>query len=128
MQNLQNMNELIKTGARSIYGTNHVLARAWRNLVVDSQVSTEQWSRLTTQWIDSRLHKRSDKDSTSTKGNYTKMLAKKSLTWNGFMTGLSILQYEKMEIHIKLFKKGKSRELELVVDIENVLNENDGLE
>ena len=125
MQEFKNMRNVIHSGVSSIYGTTHVLARLWRTLIFESQVTADQWDRLITDWTAKQANKGSDKDHTSRKGNITKQLAKRTISWNAWMIGLSILKYEKIEINIKVFKKSKVRELNLSVDIENEVSTND---
>ena len=114
---------IIEDGVTSIHDTSHVLTKAWRILIYQSGLTASDWHTLLTVWQTKiAAFGNPNADTVSRKGNVTQTLSKKSITWNSFLRGLSILGYDKLEIDIRLYKRGKVRKLDTIV-VDDLLNE-----
>lgn len=117
------MTNVIEEGLQGIYKSHDALARTWRVLLYETRIQPHQWHQLLDKW---QLRNQSEqyvgksnkptKQKMSWKGNITRRLSKEKISWSCLMTGLSILGYEKMEIDIKLFRRGKTRTMTITVD------------
>lgn len=107
---------VIESGLWGIHEVSDVLARAFRYLIYDSNIKYTQWVTLLQKYLSRVQKEYTVKALTSMKGNIQRQLSGKSLTWKSFLKGLIILEYESMEIDITLHRKGKVKQIRLIVD------------
>ena len=105
------MAKVIEDGLQGIQETSCVLARIWRIILYETGLTGNQWHTQLAKLAASSKTKYTDKDANSFAGNITRKLAKNDITWKALIQGLRILEYERMDIHITLWKRGKKREI-----------------
>ena len=120
------MVKVIDDGLFGIHKSENVLARLWRIILYETNMNGQIWHIQLNKFQD-RLHRESTtKKSASIKGNITRMLADPKISWSAFMRGLSILEFEKMDIQITLYKKNKVLPLKtLTVDLNKQVSDLD---
>jgi len=123
------MVKVIEEGMMGIYETTNVLARLWRILLYDNNLKAHQWHTLISKAKFHRKGEMTEKAAATDRGNATRMLAKSKISWGMFMRGLIILEYDKMDIKVTLWRKNKPQTLEISVDnLRDISNEDDGEE
>lgn len=82
------------------YGTNGVLAKHWRIILAELNITTQKWLSLMADFVyDLRNGVPNNKsDQTSFRGNLTKELSRDQLTWKSFCRGLRFLKVRRMRI------------------------------
>jgi hypothetical protein len=110
------MVKVIDSGLSGITDTEDTLGRLWRILLYNTNIRPQQWHTQLSKWESKMRTKRTDKDSTSLKGNITQQLSKPRLTWGALLTGFSILGYTRLDIKLTLWRNDKATELNLTVN------------
>lgn len=121
-----NMVKLIESKESGIYSTNNVLARLWRIILFRYNLSGSTWHKQLDKYQFRKHNTGSKKAKRSTKGNITRALATDKLSWGVLMTGLEIIQFDKVEIHLHLTRRGETEVV--TVSLENDLETADELD
>lgn len=95
-------------GIRSTKGVGGVIARLFRQILIDLNIGTTFYGSLITAYINDPINHIPDnrKDRSSIVGNFSKEFSKPFMTWKKFVEGLRVLQFEG-EVTITI--TGKSR-------------------
>lgn len=120
------MVKVIDEGLSGIHKSENVLARLWRIILYETSMNGQMWHVQLNKFQD-KLHRESTtKKSASIKGNITRMLADPKISWSAFMRGLAILEFERMDIQIVLYKRNKPMLLKtLTVDLNQQMSDID---
>lgn len=120
------MVKVIDEGLSGIHKSENVLARLWRIILYETNMNGQMWHVQLNKFQD-KLHRESTtKKSASIKGNITRMLADPKISWSAFMRGLSILEFERMDIQIILYKRKRPMPLKtLTVDLNRQMSDID---
>jgi len=110
------MLKVIDDGLTGIHESSCALARIWRILLWQTNIDGATWHTLLNKWQARALQNTTEKEAASLKGNISRGLSKTKISWSGLLKGLTILQYEKMEIKLILWKHNKPHELTIKID------------
>lgn len=111
---------LIEKGKDGVNGTTNILARLWRIILAEENLTIHNWQRLLNKY-QMRMHKLSSmKGSANLKGNLIRSLAEPKISWGSLIRGINILEYEEMEMRIRLKKRGVVKQFDLVVTNDDV--------
>lgn len=109
------MKAVIDSGLEGVHETSCLLARAFRKLRYDKNINYTTWHTLLNKHLLKIQKQYTDKERVSLKGNITRSIAKKTLTWKYFIRAVTILEYEWMEVHIRLGKRNKVDEVKITI-------------
>lgn len=115
------MEVLINQGEDSIHETQNVLARIWRIVLVKYGVSFHQWHRSITKYQDKIIRISSKKGAANMKGNMTRRLVEDRLSWDTLLRGLAILEFDKIEITLRLTKRFETQEITIIVPNDEIV-------
>jgi len=125
------MVKLIEKGPSTIYESKNVLARLWRVIFFDHDITRDQFLKLMARYQRIVTRAASDKVASNIKGNLCRRLAEDKLTWEGIIRGIQVLGYEHVRFEIHLTKRGQTTvhyleaETEALMDSEYSEKEND---
>lgn len=85
-------------------GTNGLLAKAFRQILIDRDICDKKWERLMADHLIKTVPRNSDNPHarTSVRGNLTKELFRPYMTWKVFFKGIRFLQALEMTIYFKI--------------------------
>ncbi len=109
------MVQLIQDGEGSIYSTQNVLARIWRIVLVQNNITVQNWHSYISRYQERCKKFSSKKGTINMKGNMSRRLAADKLSWSGLMRGFNILEYSKVTITVELEKGMEKRKITIVV-------------
>lgn len=109
---------MLNDPSKKVGESNNILARLFRTVIFDLNISHEQLSRNIGNYLNRQQSSvaRSVKEQTRERGNLVKELAQDALTWKNFIKGLQVLNPVSAEIKLTL-KWGRGHETEHKVHI-----------
>jgi hypothetical protein len=119
------MEYLLDQGDSSIYETNNVLARLWRIILNrEEKVDINKWNRLITIYQEKQVKISSKKGAANLKGNLTRRLVNPKLSWNVFMSGLAVFNYDVVGLTLTLQKGSVTKEIKLLIPNDELIKNN----
>ena len=118
------MLKVIEEGIPAIHESKNILARLWRIIIYKVCLNGQNWHTQLNKWQDKINRESTTKKLANVKGNITRALASPRMSWESLLRGLAILEFEKMDIQITLYKRGTNIVIPLSVDLTS-LSEDD---
>lgn len=103
------MAKLLTTDGYSVTKTTDVLARIWRSILRDLQVTPVEWERRIKAYLDTANDGKrlTGSKRSNTKGNLNSGLAADKLSWKVFCTGLRVLGSTQTTMELELSRLGR---------------------
>lgn len=122
---LPTMNQILESKHKFVdetYGFGGVLAKLFRSMLKDRQVSMGVWNRLVARYMTdptNRIHS-TRRDHTSARGNLMKEFSKPQMTWKVFCKAMKFMQCQRFELHLTVYDRaGKPWHHQVTGDLRN---------
>lgn len=105
------LSRIFDTADKRVKETNHLLARLYRQILQDLNVTPLEWDKLINRYYRSPYSKvkKNARDIASDKNNFNRAMAKDKVSWNNFFKAICILSPEWIRIEVTFgWRNGKS--------------------